>query len=115
MSYDGYVTRPAHTFEHNEREIMLRLAGIRARIEEAEADLRSLKQRYESVASESLPSNGNIVDVALLRRIEDYKMLLESDIDRKRVDIDALALEERDWLHQAEAARRRRDMVPQPE
>lgn len=71
----------------------LALTSVRHRLHLALADLADLTRRYDEIRRHGLQTTASPIDIVNVRRIEDYKELLRTDIDRKRVAIETLRRE----------------------
>ena len=94
-------------FERKKDQAIERLVAVRERMTQARTDLTVLYGRLRDAERSVRVPRGGVIDIARLRHVEDYKGMLNTDIDRKRVEIDMLDSEERERRREALEAYKR--------
>jgi len=93
MTANQRLSRLVRYYERKKDAKALELSEIRSRIHRAEDDLEDFRNRYAEANANRSDRCRRAVDIRFVRLIEDYKELLRSDIDRKRLEIETLERE----------------------
>ena len=80
------------------------LTAVKFKLQTAERDLSDLNHHYTELCERGVSAKSpQQLTMDLLKRVEEYKVLLRTEIDRKRAEIEMLECEERFWRRRQDA------------